>query len=84
MKYTTAVLSLAALAIAAPSEIKRTDEACNNKPVIACCPAGLLGGILCNVLAIGNTCSGQSYCCDNGSSVGGLVNVNALNCVKVL
>ncbi|KID93776.1 restless-like transposase, partial [Metarhizium majus ARSEF 297] len=44
----------------------------------------ILGQLLCNVLAIGNTCnSGQNvYCCD-GSSSGGLINVN-LSCIKLL
>ncbi|KHO10923.1 hypothetical protein MAA_11460 [Metarhizium robertsii ARSEF 23] len=31
-----------------------------------------------------NSCSGTSYCCENGASTGGLINLNLANCVKIL
>ncbi|RDA88796.1 hypothetical protein CP532_5503 [Ophiocordyceps camponoti-leonardi (nom. inval.)] len=94
MKFFATVLALAAVAIAAPTaEIEpRTAGNCNahtEKPV--CCNAGsssgLLAGLLggaCTVQVLGSPCQGKTYCCQNGASSGGLINVNALNCVSVI
>lgn len=78
MKFVAAVLTLAAVATAAPAElVARTGGACsingNNNGKVTCCNAGIpiLGQLLCNVLALGDTCNaGQStYCCDGSSAV---------------
>ncbi|KID82988.1 hypothetical protein MGU_09745 [Metarhizium guizhouense ARSEF 977] len=92
MKFVAAVLTLAAVATAAPAEVVArtnppTGGTCNltgnNDGHVTCC-GGLLGGLLCNVLAIGSTCnSGQSvYCCNSSQS--GLINIGLLNCVDLL
>ncbi|EQK99175.1 hypothetical protein OCS_05111 [Ophiocordyceps sinensis CO18] len=46
-----------------------------------CCNGGLLG---CTVQALGSKCSTSAYCCESGKAVGGLININALNCLKLL
>ncbi|KAI0853937.1 hypothetical protein F5Y00DRAFT_224028 [Daldinia vernicosa] len=93
MQFSTiTMLALAAVATAAPADIveARTGGtgtgACSstNKPNQICCTSLALN---C-VLALGNTCGSEAYCCNdsvlNGS--GGLINLNLnlLNCVKVL
>ncbi|KAF9920041.1 hypothetical protein FBU30_010221, partial [Linnemannia zychae] len=44
-----------------------------------CCDA-LLN---CVVQALGSNCSTQAYCCKTDAAVGGIVVLNALNCVKL-
>ncbi|KAG8416806.1 hypothetical protein J3459_013636 [Metarhizium acridum] len=91
MKFVAAVLTLAAVASAAPAEVvARTGGACsvngNNNGNVACCNSGIpiLGSFLCNVLTLGQSCTvGQTaYCCNNSGS-GGLINVDLLNCVSI-
>lgn len=77
MKFVAAVLTLAAVATAAPAELvaRTTGGDCNvngnNDGRVTCCGAGLIGGLLCNVLAIGNTCNSnqETKCCKTDSSV---------------
>ncbi|KAL6802697.1 hypothetical protein GGI42DRAFT_324983 [Trichoderma sp. SZMC 28013] len=96
MKYTTALLALAATAIAVPTTGGNKgngsgkdnnggnggDSTCNTNQVAVCCN-GLLGGILCNIGILGNSCSSGSYCCDSSAEQGGLINLNLLNCVAL-
>ncbi|KFG78260.1 hypothetical protein MANI_020356 [Metarhizium anisopliae] len=94
MKFVAAVLTLAAVATAAPAEVVArttpTGGQCNltgdNKGQAVCCNSAIpiLGQLLCNVLAIGQTCnSGQSTYCCSGNSNGGLINVSLLNCLAL-
>lgn len=85
MKFFTAALALAAVALAVPTDIEArtgggnppTGGTCNingdNNGKVTCCNSAIpiLGQLLCNVLAIGNTCnSGQSvYCCKTDATV---------------
>ncbi|KAM4058638.1 hypothetical protein HRG_006408 [Hirsutella rhossiliensis] len=46
-----------------------------------CCNGGLLG---CTVQALGSHCNNNAYCCETGKSLGGLINISALNCLKLL
>jgi hypothetical protein len=86
-----AILALAAMALAAPSDIEaRTGNPPSNPscaaPKKTICCNGLIGGILCTVGILGaGTCNDQAYCCDNsgGLVVGGLIALDALNCVNV-
>ncbi|KAL6814944.1 hypothetical protein V8C43DRAFT_306402 [Trichoderma afarasin] len=93
MKYTTALLALAATAIAMPTtggnkgngggkDNNGGESTCNTNQVAVCCN-GLLGGILCNIGILGNSCSSGSYCCDSSAEQGGLINLNLLNCVAL-
>ncbi|KAK9445014.1 hypothetical protein VB005_01476 [Metarhizium brunneum] len=97
MKFVAAVLTLAAVATAAPAEVvARTPNpppppsTCSingdNNGKVVCCNSAIpiIGQLLCNVLAIGQTCnSGQStYCCDTNAQ-GGLINVSLLNCLNL-
>ncbi|RDA94963.1 hypothetical protein CP533_0126 [Ophiocordyceps camponoti-saundersi (nom. inval.)] len=98
MQFFATVLALAAVAIAAPTEVVEprampagSCNAPNQKPV--CCnnqaggTSGILAGILsgaCSVQVLGSNCQAKAYCCENGASNGGLINVNALNCVSVI
>ncbi|KAJ4253471.1 hypothetical protein NW762_010629 [Fusarium torreyae] len=89
MKFTTiaSVLALAATAVAAPADVEArtggggggstTTCSANNKQV--CC-----NGLSCLVQVLGNTCSGDAYCCKTDAPAGTLVNVALLNCVKLL
>ncbi|KAF5120863.1 hypothetical protein E5D57_013199 [Metarhizium anisopliae] len=70
MKYMTAVLALGAVAVAAPAEVEKRQNTCPNTAV--------------NTIQVGQSCSGTSYCCENGASTGGLINLNLANCVKIL
>ncbi|QUC17218.1 uncharacterized protein UV8b_01459 [Ustilaginoidea virens] len=88
MKYTAALVALAAAVMAAPNPTYGGEKKCTNeKPQVTCCDSkgGLLGigGLLCNVelINLGDTCSGTVYCCDAGTQ-NGLVNVG-LNCLKL-
>ncbi|KAL7904249.1 hypothetical protein GGI35DRAFT_463720 [Trichoderma velutinum] len=96
MKYITALLALAATAIAVPTTGGGKGHGggednnggsggggtCNTNQVAVCCN-GLLGGILCNIGILGNSCSSGSYCCDSNAEQGGLINLNLLNCVAL-
>ncbi|KAF4984816.1 hypothetical protein FDECE_17014 [Fusarium decemcellulare] len=59
-----------------------TTTTCSNQQQQVCCNGGILGG--CFVTILGSNCDGGSYCCETGSSAGGLVNINALNCLNLL
>ncbi|KAK2936787.1 hypothetical protein FoTM2_000002 [Fusarium oxysporum f. sp. vasinfectum] len=72
---TTALLSaltLAVVAIAAPAEIEQ----------VCCNGAGLLD-LACTVGILSTGCNQGTYCCDTKAAAGGLININALNCVNV-
>ncbi|KAF5622311.1 hypothetical protein F52700_10574 [Fusarium sp. NRRL 52700] len=96
MQFTkiASVLAMAAAAIAAPApgnyEVEprtggsnngNNQPACSTQSQNVCCT-----GIACLVQILGAGCSTEAYCCQSNSplAVGALVNVNALNCVKVL
>ncbi|KAH7150681.1 hypothetical protein DER46DRAFT_664643 [Fusarium sp. MPI-SDFR-AT-0072] len=96
---TTALLSaltMAVVAIAAPAEIEArggsngggggggsggTCNSDNHQQV--CCNGGGLLGLACTVGILSTGCDQGTYCCETQSSVGGLININALNCVKL-
>ncbi|WKT54153.1 hypothetical protein QSH57_004737 [Fusarium oxysporum f. sp. vasinfectum] len=88
---TTALLSaltMAVVAIAAPAEIEArgggsggTCNSDNHQQV--CCNGGGLLGLACTVGLLSTGCNQGTYCCETQSSVGGLININALNCVKL-
>ncbi|PFH57710.1 hypothetical protein XA68_14673 [Ophiocordyceps unilateralis] len=81
MKFLAAVVALAAVAVAAPADVEpRTASRCNAVGQRQVCCGGLLG---CLVQVLGSTCSTRAYCCETGASTGGLVNVNALNCLSL-
>ncbi|KID74882.1 uncharacterized protein G6M90_00g107720 [Metarhizium brunneum] len=90
MKFVATVLTLAAVATAAPAElVARTGGACsingNNDGKITCCNAGIpiLGQLLCNIAVLGSNCNaGQSTYCCNSQSSGGLINVD-VSCIKL-
>ncbi|TQV95445.1 hypothetical protein V2A60_009528 [Cordyceps javanica] len=101
MKFSIAAIALAAVAIASPTEMERRNGGggghppsggqCNingdNNGKVVCCNSAIpiIGQLLCNVLAIGNTCnSGQSVYCCKTDAAGGLINVSLLNCVNLL
>ncbi|TPX18800.1 uncharacterized protein E0L32_011549 [Thyridium curvatum] len=80
---TLAILAAAVAVSAAPSPNGSTSPKCTNDNSKQVCCDGLLGGILCTVSILGGSCSGSSYCCETNSAVGALININALNCVKL-
>ncbi|KHN98423.1 uncharacterized protein MAM_03547 [Metarhizium album ARSEF 1941] len=55
MKYATAVVALAAVAVAAPVEVDKRNNTCPNTANVACCsiPIPILGNLLCNVVQPG-------------------------------
>ncbi|KAI6092937.1 hypothetical protein F4821DRAFT_113483 [Hypoxylon rubiginosum] len=85
-KAITTLFALAAVAIAAPSEVvARTGgeggSCSNSSQNQVCCTA-----LTCIVQLLSPTCTSQAYCCDTGDAPdNGLVviDVTALNCVKV-
>ncbi|CEJ83186.1 hypothetical protein VHEMI03207 [[Torrubiella] hemipterigena] len=93
MKFVTTMTVMATMAIAMPTQTENNNSQhsggdCsitgNNSGSVHCCESGgILSGLFCNVLAIGETCDvGQHvYCCNNQS--GGLINLNLLNCVNL-
>ncbi|EKD16402.1 uncharacterized protein L3040_008502 [Drepanopeziza brunnea f. sp. 'multigermtubi'] len=93
MQFTTAltVVFLAATTLAAPTALEALEArtgggSCNNSQQQVCCTGGGILNLSCLVGVIpilSPACSGGSYCCSNAGSSGGLVNINALNCVKV-
>ncbi|KAM3450363.1 hypothetical protein MY3296_006140 [Beauveria thailandica] len=92
MKFSLATIALAATVVASPtgSNNPPSGGTCsqngNNNGKVVCCNSVIpvIGDLLCNVLAIGSTCtsSQKTYCCKTEAS-GGLINVSALNCVNV-
>ncbi|VUC24801.1 unnamed protein product [Clonostachys rosea] len=94
MKFTTtfSVITLAATAAATPVDVvARTgggggggggSSTCNSNQQQVCCAS--IVGIDCLVDILGGNCNGGTYCCDAGGATGGLININALNCVKIL
>ncbi|KAM4061184.1 hypothetical protein HRG_009935 [Hirsutella rhossiliensis] len=87
MKFTAAIFALAAVAIAAPAEIETrsrstTASECSAHGGVQACCNGL--ALNCLVQVLGSNCNNNAYCCDSGEAVGGLVNVQALNCAKIL
>ncbi|KAK7991243.1 hypothetical protein PG988_000037 [Apiospora saccharicola] len=64
--------------------VVRTDggaKTCNADTKQVCCN-GLLN---CVVQVLGSTCSNNgAYCCDTSAGTGSLINIQALNCVKLL
>ncbi|TWU75975.1 hypothetical protein ED733_006848 [Metarhizium rileyi] len=84
MKFTTAILALAATAVAVPTNggggggggVCNT----NSHPNQVCCSGGLLN-ILC-FLQLGGSCTNDSYCCKSAPSSGGLINIG-LECIKL-
>ncbi|EXU95593.1 hypothetical protein X797_011348 [Metarhizium robertsii] len=92
MKFIAAVLTLAAVATAAPAEVvARTDPTTcsvrgDNTGKVTCCNSAIpiIGQLLCNIAVLGNNCNvdQRSYCC-NTSANGGLINVDLLNCVSL-
>ncbi|KAG7409308.1 hypothetical protein DER46DRAFT_664742 [Fusarium sp. MPI-SDFR-AT-0072] len=96
MKTTALIsaLTLAVVAIAAPAEIEArgggggggggSGGTCNsNNHQQVCCNGGGLLGLACTVGILSTGCNQGTYCCETGSSVGGLINIDALNCVKL-
>ncbi|KJZ79540.1 hypothetical protein HIM_01009 [Hirsutella minnesotensis 3608] len=85
-----AVLAMAAVAFAAPDLMPRTDRgSCNaeGKSLTCCQNSGLLAVLTdCTVQALNDECNTTAFCCetDNATGPGNLINVNALNCAKVL
>lgn len=69
MKFATAIVALAATAVAVPTNGGggNPGQCNNNNPNYVCCN-GLLGGLLC-LIDVGNTCSGGSYCCKSAPQV---------------
>ncbi|KAK8120850.1 hypothetical protein PG999_004970 [Apiospora kogelbergensis] len=55
-------------------------KTCSGDTKQVCCN-GLLN---CVVQILGSQCSGGVYCCDTSSGTGSLINIQALNCVKLL
>ncbi|KAH0592474.1 hypothetical protein MHUMG1_09745 [Metarhizium humberi] len=90
MKFVAAVLTLAAVATAAPAEVvARTAGSCNvngnTEGKMMCCDSGIpiLGELLCNIAVLGGNCNvGQSTYCCNSQSQGGLINVD-VSCLKL-
>ncbi|PHH88028.1 hypothetical protein CDD83_8077 [Cordyceps sp. RAO-2017] len=84
MKFFAAVLALAATAFAAPTELEPRGQVKSCNAVTGgsqvCCNSLLLN---CVVQVISHTCTTEAYCCETGASTGGLININALNCVKL-
>ncbi|KJZ74344.1 hypothetical protein HIM_06350 [Hirsutella minnesotensis 3608] len=83
MQFAAVIFALAAAAMAAPAELQArriSHEECSashNKQ--ACCN----GAANCLIQVVGDNCKNEAYCCKTGHSVGLLVNVNALNCLKL-
>ncbi|KAI1097824.1 hypothetical protein F4804DRAFT_150362 [Jackrogersella minutella] len=83
----TTLFTLAAVAIAAPADVMARTEtpSCTTEQPNQVCCSSLLGVLTCLIQLGGTTCGGSTYCCDNSVSGGtGAINVNALNCVKIL
>ncbi|XXG97272.1 hypothetical protein Hte_003568 [Hypoxylon texense] len=81
----TTLFALAAVAIAAPSEVAaRTDgSSCTNSNQEQVCCDTLLGVLTCTIQILSPVCTSQTYCCDTTAPDGTLVNIQALNCIKI-
>ncbi|KAF4454889.1 hypothetical protein F53441_2682 [Fusarium austroafricanum] len=94
MQFSTiaSIFAMASVAIAAPAPgaghekaplVVRTGGS-NNQPVCSaqsqqvCCQ-----GLSCVLQVLGNGCSNTAYCCESNGN-GGLINLNLLNCAKLL
>ncbi|KAM3505380.1 hypothetical protein MY10362_002977 [Beauveria mimosiformis] len=88
MKFSLATIALAAAVVASPTNPPAGAGNCNvngKTGNVTCCNPAINGQILCNVLARSTCISGQTaYCCDTSGQTGGLININALNCDKIL
>ncbi|RGP80773.1 hydrophobin 3 precursor [Fusarium longipes] len=78
------ILAMATAAIAAPAE--NIEARTNNNPICSAqnnqvCCNGLLS---CAVQVLGSNCNGNSYCCETKAPTGVLINIDLLNCVKLL
>lgn len=64
MKHMTAVVALAAVAIAAPIEVEKRDDECPDTATVACCsyPVGLGDSVVCEVLQPGQECFNVGHC----------------------
>ncbi|KAJ4075641.1 hypothetical protein NW760_015429 [Fusarium oxysporum] len=75
-------LTMAVVAIAAPAEIESlggSGGTCNsNNHQQVCCNGGGLLGLACTVGILSTGCNQGTYCCETGSAVGGLINIDAL------
>ncbi|KAH6640639.1 hypothetical protein F5144DRAFT_590072 [Chaetomium tenue] len=85
MQFTSlfTILAVAMTASALPSEVAPRlggITSCSSQSANVCCN----GLASCLVTVVGKNCDGSSYCCETNAVQGGLVNVDALNCVKVL
>ncbi|KAH6851058.1 hypothetical protein B0I37DRAFT_429511 [Chaetomium sp. MPI-CAGE-AT-0009] len=85
MQFTSlfTILAVAMTASALPAEVAPRlggITSCSAQSANVCCN----GLASCLVTALGKNCDGSSYCCETTAPQGGLVNVNALNCVKLL
>ncbi|KAI0181574.1 hypothetical protein GGR52DRAFT_567793 [Hypoxylon sp. FL1284] len=87
MQFTaiTTFFALAAVAIAAPSEIiARNDGSCTSSVQEQVCCTGVVGvNLECIVQILNPVCTSSTYCCDTSAPDGSLVNIQALNCIKV-
>ncbi|KHN94580.1 uncharacterized protein MAM_07635 [Metarhizium album ARSEF 1941] len=92
MKFTAAILALAATAVAVPTghygepgghgQGQGHGGVCNNndRSNKVCC-SGIIAGVLCNIDIVGGNCNGGSYCCKSAPQ-GGLINIG-LDCLKL-
>ncbi|KAF9920042.1 hypothetical protein FBU30_010222 [Linnemannia zychae] len=76
MQFKALVLFCGLLGFAAANPIS-----CNASGQKQVCCDGLLS---CLVQVLGDNCSTQAYCCTTNAAVGGIISINALNCVKLL
>ncbi|KAK8920134.1 hypothetical protein H634G_02662 [Metarhizium anisopliae BRIP 53293] len=85
MKHMTAVVTLAAVGIAAPVEVEKRDDECPDTATAACCPypVGLGDSVVCEVLQPGQECLAIVYCCPNKGD-GGIINVSLDDCEQIL
>ncbi|KAK6854154.1 hypothetical protein PG995_009247 [Apiospora arundinis] len=57
-----------------------SSKTCSGDTKQVCCN-GLLN---CVVQVLGSQCSGGVYCCNTSSGTGSIINIQALNCIKLL
>ncbi|KAK7943588.1 uncharacterized protein PG986_012701 [Apiospora aurea] len=55
-------------------------KTCSGNTKQTCCN-GLLN---CVVQVLGSQCSGGVYCCNTSAGTGSIINIQALNCLKLL
>ncbi|KAJ5552379.1 hypothetical protein N7494_001757 [Penicillium frequentans] len=94
MKFPLATVALAAVAAASPTSGNPGPPpggTCNingnNNRKVTCCNSAIpiIGQLLCNVPAAGETCNSNQevYCCKTDAA-GGLITVDLLKCVSLL